>query len=191
MQRLLFVPHWALREVCRVWASSLPPVLAGECEDESKDIHFCEKLIKGCPVPGCSINTLITGLHKLISTHLFAQREGNDKENMGGWRTETRAAERGLCEGSQSLLKTCSWPDCNTACHCTSGEVLFLLVLWHRKENPSRNTLSLSPQFFGCFFYLPNGKENQQEICNIGNNSDQMTVIYKWYVWSDHRRKDC
>lgn len=84
MQRLLFVPHRALREVCRVWASSLPPVLAGECKDESKDIHLSEKVIKGRPVPGCSINTLITGLCKLISTHLFAQGQGNGKENVGG-----------------------------------------------------------------------------------------------------------
>jgi len=39
---------------------------------------------KACWVPSCSMNTLITGLYKLVSTHLFAQGQGNDKEKVGG-----------------------------------------------------------------------------------------------------------
>ena len=127
---------------------------------------------KACWVPSCSMNTLITGLYKLVSTHLFAQGQGNDKEKVGGWRAEARAAERDLCEGSQSYLKTCSQPDCVTehAAACLE-RYPFCPFLWHGKKKPARNTLSLSPHVG---FLLPNGTENLGKVCNIGNNCDQM-----------------
>lgn len=51
---------------------------------KAKTFISLRKSSKACPVPGCSTSTLITGLCKLVSTHLFAQGQGNDKENMGG-----------------------------------------------------------------------------------------------------------
>lgn len=93
---------------------------------KAKTFISLRKSSKACPVPGCSVSTLITGLCKLVSTHLFAQGQGNDKENMGGWRTEAWAARGDVCGGSQSYLNTRSQPDCNRACCCMSREVLLL-----------------------------------------------------------------
>lgn len=104
-------------------------------EIKAKALISLRKSSKACPVLSCSINTFITGPCKLVSTRLFAQGQGNDKENVEGWRTEAWAAEGDLCEGSQNYLETCSQPACSRACHCMSTEGLFLsfVMAWKRK----------------------------------------------------------
>lgn len=157
MPRLLIVPHRALCEVCWVWASSLPPLLAGECKDKSISIDFFEKVIKGLSGASCSISTLITGLCKLGSTHLFAQGQGHDKENAG----EETSHEQ--LKGT--FVRACSQPDSNGACCCMSREVSFLsfFMAWKRKAIKKRPFLV--PTYF---FPLLNGCLGKS--CHIDNN---------------------
>lgn len=117
---------------------------------------------KGCPVPSCSINTLITGLCKLVLTHLFAQGQGNDKENTGGWRTEQ--LKEMFVEAAKATERHAAGL-CNGACRCLSEKGSFLSFFKPRERKAIRKHPFPVPTC--CVFFFPNGKENLGKVCSI------------------------